>query len=58
MNSRRICVETRGTAEKSACHRNRVEFPDFPGNREADDGARNRSFSHCGLSREKALQVG
>ena len=39
MNSRCICAETRDAAEKSARHGNRVEFPDFPGNREADDGA-------------------
>ncbi len=58
MNSRRIRAETRGAAEESARHRNRVKFPDFPGNREADDGARNESFSHCGPCREKALQVG
>ena len=57
MNSRRICAETRGGGAAAPRHGNRVGFPDFPRNREADDGARDPCISAIAASgREKELR--
>ena len=54
MNSRCICAETRGDAEPSARHGNRVQFPDFPGNREADEGTKTTAERREGVPEEEA----